>query len=111
MDIELFELSTGKIPVEIFIKSLDVATRAKAIRIIDLLEKYGPLLGMPHSKHINKNIFELRVRGNIEVRVFYTFYCNKIILLHAFKKKCQKIPVKELFIAEERASLLRGNID
>lgn len=82
--------------VEKFILSLPKNTIAKVLRTIDLLEQFGHLLGMPHSKKIAKNLFELRVRGQQEVRIFYSFHENSAILLHGFVKKSQKIPTKEL---------------
>mgnify|MGYP000663425715 CR=1 FL=1 len=47
-------------------------------------------------KKIKDKLFELRILGKIEVRIFYMFNKSKIILLHGFIKKSQKIPKKEL---------------
>ena len=54
--------------VECFIRSLQKPTIAKALRMLDLLERFGYKLGMPHSKQITAGLFELRVRGMQEVR-------------------------------------------
>jgi len=43
--------------VENFIVSLEKPAVAKALRTLDLLEKFGNRLGMPHSKKIADNIF------------------------------------------------------
>ncbi|MFA5792579.1 MAG: type II toxin-antitoxin system RelE/ParE family toxin [Candidatus Gracilibacteria bacterium] len=56
--------------VEKFILKLEKPTIAKVLRTVDLLEKFGNDLGMPHSKKIRHNLFELRVRGGQEVRIF-----------------------------------------
>ncbi len=53
-----------------------------------------------------KNIYELRVLGGLSVRIFYTFYNDNIWVLHAFIKKSQKIPKKELEIVINRLSYL-----
>jgi phage-related protein len=82
--------------VEAFIEGLTEKEIAKVIRTIELLEEFENKLGMPHSKHIDAGLFELRIRGKREVRIFYCFSKNKAILLHAFIKKTQKTPVKEL---------------
>ena len=82
--------------VETFIESLTEKEIAKVIRTIELLEEFENKLGMPHSKLIDAGLFELRIRGKREVRIFYCFSKNKAILLHAFIKKTQKTPVKEL---------------
>jgi len=76
------------------------------LRTIDLLEKFGQKLGPPHTKKISANIFELRVPGKQEVRVFYSFHKSQIFLLHGFIKKSQKIPPREIKIAFQKLKLL-----
>lgn len=98
----LFETHRGEKPIADFVKSLSESTIAKFTQAIDLLEKHGNLVRMPHSRQILKNIHELRIRGKEEVRIFYTFKRENIYLLHAFKKKTQKTPIKELKIAIKR---------
>lgn len=56
--------------IEKFIEFLEKPTIAKVLRTIDLLEDFGPQLGMPHSKKIEDGLFELRIRGKQEVRIF-----------------------------------------
>ncbi|MAZ56749.1 hypothetical protein CL653_03085 [bacterium] len=82
--------------VETFIEGLNEKEIAKVIRTIELLEEFGNKLGMPHSKHIANGLLELRIRGKREIRIFYCFSKNKAVLLHAFIKKTQKTPIKEL---------------
>lgn len=79
-----------------FLKSLEKNTDSKIIRTLDLLEMFGSELRMPHSKKIIDGLFELRIKGTQEVRVLYMFQKKSIMLLHAFIKKTQKIPSKEL---------------
>jgi len=98
----LFESTRGEAYVERFIHSLDYATTAKVLRTLELLEKHGSDLGMPHSKSLGKGLFELRVRGTREIRIFYAFVENDIYLLHAFQKKSQQTPVKEIDLARSR---------
>lgn len=105
-NILLFETNRGEKPVEKFIRSLLPQTLAKTIHTINLLEKYGSFLGMPHSKKITKELYELRIRGRQEIRILYTFRKNYIYLLHAFQKKSQKTPLKELKVALSRIRLL-----
>lgn len=92
--------------VEKFIGSLEESVAAKVLRTIDLLEMFGNKLGPPHSKKIESRLFELRVRGRQEVRIFYTFHNEEIILLHGFLKKSQRIPRKEIEIALGKLSML-----
>ncbi len=82
--------------VEKLLKSLNPKELAKAIRIIELLEEFGHDLGMPHSKHLSGQLLELRIRGKREIRIFYCFHKNEVFMLHAFIKKTQKTPQKEI---------------
>jgi len=75
--------------------------------MLGLLKEHGPNLGMPYSKYMKDGLYELRVRGKNEVRIFYIFQIqHTICLLHAFKKKSQKTPPKELNIAFQRKNEL-----
>lgn len=88
--------------LEEFIQELEKPTLAKVLRTIDLLEKFGHQLEMPHSKKIDNRLFELRVRGQLEVRIIYTFHKDTIVLLHGFIKKSQQILGKELRASRQK---------
>lgn len=92
--------------VERFIADLDPATYAKSLRMIDLLEKFGHQIRPPYSKKIHEKIFELRIRGQQEVRILYSFWRGTAILLHAFFKKTQAVPTKEIALAKNRLNKL-----
>ncbi len=102
----LFETRRGEKPVEKFIKTLSSPTLSKVLRSYDLLKKYGNLLSFPHSKKVGNNLFELRIRGKQEIRIFYTFRRDSIYLLHGFIKKSQKTLEKEMATAFSRAKLI-----
>lgn len=89
-----------------FIFSLEINTITKILRMIDLLENFGHRIGPPYSKKVSDGLFELRIRGIQEVRIFYTFHDNSAYLLHGFVKKSQKIPRKELEKALKNKQLL-----
>ena len=72
-EIKFYESGRWEKIVESYLSSLEHPARAKLARLMDLLEKYGPGLGMPHSKMIAPGLYELRVRGQNEVRIFYMF--------------------------------------
>jgi phage-related protein len=59
-------------------------------------------MASPFSKKIGNNLFELRVRGNNAIRLIYCFSKKRIVVLHAFKKKTNKIPQRELKTAVDR---------
>ena len=90
-----------------YLLSLEKSTYSKVLKQIKLLEAYGYKLTMPYSKPISHNLFELRIRGQQEIRIFYCFYKNRIFLLHAFIKKTKKTPQREINIAQNRITLLR----
>lgn len=83
-EILLFESKRGEKPVEEFIFALDNKTGPKVTRAIDLLEKFGNLLGMPHSKKLTKQLYELRITGKQEVRIIYCFKKGNIYLFTCF---------------------------
>jgi len=92
--------------IEIFLTTLEKQTIAKALRTIDLLECFGNQLGMPHSKNIDRKLFELRIRGRQEIRLIYTFHNNRAVILHGFVKKSQTIPKKDLDAAQQKLQSL-----
>lgn len=85
--------------VERFIKSLQKSAQGKVVRLKKLMVEYGGDLGMPHSKMLSRRLYELRVRGRQEVRIFYTSVDHKVILFHGFIKKTRRIPKRELDLA------------
>ena len=88
------------------ILNLPDGTLARYLRLTDLMCDFGANLGMPHTKSLDGGLFELRVKSKEGIaRVFFcTKIGKKIIMLHAFVKKSQKIPQKELRIAKSRMS-------
>ena len=92
--------------IEALLTKLEKPTIAKILRTIDLLERFGNQLGMPHSKNIGRKLFELRIRGRQEIRLIYTFHNNKAMILHGFIKKSQKITRKELELIQQKLSAL-----
>lgn len=86
------------------IESWPVDLLARCDELLDLLEDHGPLLGAPHSKPMGGGLFELRPKGPSGIgRAFYCFCNDRVItVLHAFVKKTQKTPRRELLLARAR---------
>ena len=103
MEIQFFDDA-----LEEFISGLEKPTIAKVLRTLDLLEKFGNELGMPHSKPIKEGLLELRIRGVQEIRIIYMFHKRSAVLLHGFTKKTQKLPTKHLSIAMKKKNQLDG---
>ena len=74
---------------------------SRYFRLTELMIEFGANLGMPHTKQIENSLFELRIKSKEGIaRVFFCTKIDKrIIMLHVFIKKTQKIPKKELNIA------------
>jgi phage-related protein len=85
-----------------FISSFDKQTKSKVYKNIALLEEFGNLLKWPHSRKISGKLFELRITGQLEIRFFYCFHKNEVYILHAFIKKTQKTPIREISTAQKR---------
>ena len=91
-----------------YILSFDKPTISKLTRLTELLARFGKNLGMPYSKKILNNLFELRIRGRQEVHLFYCFYKNMIVFVHAIIKKTQKTPPRDLKTAITKIKQLTG---
>ena len=102
--VESYIDARGRVPVEDFLDQLPLADRARIVQTVGLLEEFGLQIGTPYVKHLQDKLWELRVPvGRNAYRVIYMAYTGRrFILLHAFLKKTQKTPKKELEIAERR---------
>jgi phage-related protein len=92
--------------VDRFIDDLDLVTYAKTIRSLGRLMDFGPHLSEPDAKKIEKGLFELRIRADVQVRLFYGFRKDKIFVVHAIVKKTAKIPPKDIVLALRRLAAL-----
>ena len=106
MKIRYYQTAGGRIPIEDFLLGLPEAMRLEIADALLLLES-GQMPGMPLSRSlagIHPGLHELRFRDKAgQVRVIY--YIKKgeaIYLVHAFRKKTQAIPRRELDIIRKR---------
>ncbi len=97
-----FQTARGNFPVKEFIEEQDRTTITRINLSIRLLIDYGPFLKPPDIKKLQNRLYELRIPGKSSVRIFYTIIKGEYYLLHAFIKKSQKTPVKELKVAIDR---------
>ena len=86
-----------------FLESLPPKHQSKALREIDLLEEFGNSLKEPYVKHIEGEIWELRIKFASDIsRIFYFFVVdNKIILTNGFIKKTMRTPKAQLDLARK----------
>ena len=90
--------------VEESILSMPPKIQARMIRLLDLMESHGANLGPPHTEPMGDGLFEIRAKAQegIGRGLFCYLKGNEIIVLHAFVKKSQKTPKKELAVAKQR---------
>ena len=102
--IKYYLSEAGRSPVEEFIDSLDAAAKARVARTLDLLEEFGIELGMPYARHLEKHLWELRVRhGRSRYRIIYFLVTRQtFVLLHGFTKKTGPVPRSDMETAERR---------
>jgi phage-related protein len=86
------------------IESWPVGVLADYTRIVELLMEFGPDLRMPHSRAMGGGLFEFRPRGHEGVgRALYCFVSGRrVVVLHAFVKKTESTPKRDLAIARAR---------
>ena len=101
-EIYYFADEKGIEPVRDYLKNLTEPDRAKVYAYLHHLSEVGYQLRRPHGDYLGgqTELYEIRPGRN---RILYFFiHRNKIILLHAFLKKTQEIPEKEMKIAMKR---------
>lgn len=95
--------SSGKSPVEDFLNKLTVRQRAKALDALGLLEKAGYSLGPPWLKKVEAEIWELRVQADrVRLRFLFGRAGEDFVVVHALKKKADRLPANDLKTARER---------
>ena len=85
-----------------FIDNVNSRMKAKILRTIDLLERYGSFLPLPHSKQLTGyDLYELRVKiASDTVRLFYFHDKGKIfVITSGYVKKTNKTSVREINLA------------
>ncbi len=79
-----------------FISNQPEISQAEYQNIIQELEYAGRLIE-PFGKRLEKDLFKIRVRRGKNIRVFYFYTDDDYIFgVHAFIKKSQKTPIKEI---------------
>ncbi len=77
---------------------------ATLLRILELIEEFGPSLGKPHTAALGDGLFEIRAKGKegIARAMFCTVRGQEVIVLHTFIKKTRKTPRIALDLAKKR---------
>jgi len=97
--------------VEVEIHKLSAGFVSRILRYAERMEIYGPDLGMPHTRSMDKGLFALRLKAAEGIaRIFFcTVVERKIVVLHQFVKKSEKTLKKELKIARNRMKEIKDD--
>ena len=105
MEVEFYKRKRGDYPIENAISKInDTKLKKNIVHILETLEEHGhqQLIKTHDAKNLKgyKNLYEIVIRHqHLYFRIFFSIFKNKIWLLHAFLKKTNKTPQKEINIA------------
>jgi len=103
--IKFYKFETGKCPVEEYFDSLTNKQFEKIAFVLDIIEQLDIVPRMFFKKlQSTDDIWEVRVQQGNNIFRILSFFDGKelVVLNHAFTKKSQKIPQKEIATAEKR---------
>jgi phage-related protein len=92
--------------VETELLELPADMQAAFARLVERIMAVGlERVREPHVKHVDGKLWEMRFNGRdgIARAIYVTASGRRIIILHAFVKKTQKIPRAALILALDRA--------
>ena len=104
--VHFYRLDSGREPVREWLKQLPRNDRNKIGQDIATLQLGWPL-GMTLARKLEPGIWEIRTRLSHSIaRVMFTVREDSIVLLHAFIKKTEKTPGRDLRLARRRQGTL-----
>jgi len=103
--IQFYRSESGKCPIEEFLDSLNGKQAQKVAWVLQLIEDVEVIPVQYFKKLVNTDdIWEVRVQAGSNIFRLLGFCDGEslVILNHAFQKKTQKTPSKEIKLAEAR---------
>ena len=97
--------------VEDAIVDMPPRMQARMLRLLELMGEHGANLGAPHTTPMGDGLFEVRAKAKegIGRALFCYMKGEHIYILHAFVKKSQKTPKKDLDLAKTRVKEISQN--
>jgi phage-related protein len=92
--------------VEYGLLALPADMQARYLRIVELLEEFGPQqVGMPHVRPLSGKLWEMRKRGRAGIAraIYLAAGRQRLVVLHAFLKKSRETPPRAIALACRRA--------
>lgn len=101
-EILFYKKEKGEEPAKDFIIQQNPKMKAKLLKIIEMIEINGNVLGEPYTKLLSDGIYEIRAKQGSDItRVLYFFEVgSRIILTNGFVKKTDKTPRREIELAK-----------
>lgn len=94
--------SKEHVPVRDYVMNLTETERAKVYAYLKHLGDVGYKMRRPFADYLGSKTGLYELRPGRHRMIYFFFIKNKIILLHAFLKKTDTIPEKEIKIALDR---------
>jgi phage-related protein len=90
--------------VKLEVLELPKGILASFLHIAELIEEFGPKIGMPFTRSIGSGLFEIRAKGKEGIaRLLFCHLAGKeLVILNVFVKKTKKTPRKDLALARKR---------
>ena len=103
-EIVFYRMESGRCPVEEFLDSLNSKQAQKVAWVLQLVEELNVVPVQYFKKLVgSEDIWEVRIQvGNIYRILGFLDGAELVVLNHAFQKKTQKTPAKEIKAAENR---------
>jgi phage-related protein len=109
-EVKFYQFRSGKSCYDVLLEDIQKNERAEIVSRLIMVENDGfKALGCQF-RQIDKKLWEIKFNTRAgSWRFFYTFlFPNIFLILHIYKKKSQKAPVKEIELARKRlAEVLR----
>ena len=104
-EVIFYKLKSGKSPIEEFLDSLSSKEAQKVIWVLQLIEEANTVSAKFYKNLVNSDgIVEIRAQhSNNHFRLLGFEHNNTfVVLTNAFRKKDQKVPKKEIELAQKR---------
>lgn len=98
--VTFYTTASGRSPVVDYIDDLSKPERARLLEALNQVEQHGFDAIKTRFRQIEGKLWEIKVSAH---RVFYVMVTmEEMVLLHAYKKQGQKLPLREREVAIKR---------
>ena len=110
LDVYFYKTEQDNEPVRQWLQGLSSTDKKRIGEDIKTVQ-FGWPLGMPLVKHLDGDLWEVRVQLSKRIaRVLFVLDGNSMVLIHGFIKKQQKISKADLDLAKDRVKKLRRHV-